>query len=173
MRFITILMVGFLLLTSPAFSELTLQDLDKIRAIVKSEVNASEAKTKEYISQEIKTVHIKIDELDKRLTNKIDAVDARLTDKIGGLDERLTGEIRGLDERLTGEIRGLDERLDFIGSLMIALISAIVVALGVPSILIAFLLRKQRTEYERIEAQQKQIDALRQEIEMYKQRLYT
>ena len=148
MRFIITLIAAFLFLTPPAFSQLTAQDLEKIRAIVNEEVNASETKMKEYISQEIKAVNIKIDELDKRFSS----------------------EIRGLDERLTTEIRGLDKRLGFVENLMIALISAIVVALGVPSILIAFLLKKQRAEYERIEAQQKQIDTLRQEIEIYKQK---
>ena len=67
-----------LLLTTPAFSELTPADIDKIRLIVKEEVAASEARmrkdvetsetrVKDQISIEISKVNSTISEMDKRL----------------------------------------------------------------------------------------------------------
>ena len=59
-------------ITLPALGELTAADLDKIRLIVKEEikkeVTSSETRIKEYISQEVKTVNVKISETDKRLS---------------------------------------------------------------------------------------------------------
>ena len=94
MKLITILVIVFSLLSVPAFSELTEADVNKIRLIIREEVETavlkSEARTKEYISQEIAKVNTTISEMDKRLT----------------------GEIRELDKRLTGEIRSLDKQLN-------------------------------------------------------------
>ena len=67
MKLSVILSVMFLLFTVPAFSELTVEDIEKIRSIVKEETAASEKRVKEYISQEIAKVNIKIEEMDKRL----------------------------------------------------------------------------------------------------------
>ena len=69
----------FCAIALPALAELTEADLNKISLIVKdsedslkkhikSEISASEKRTKEYISQEIKTVNVKISETDKRLS---------------------------------------------------------------------------------------------------------
>ena len=69
-----------LLLTVPAFSELTPADIDKIRLIVKEEVAASETRmsksiaasetrVKNQISLEISKVNSTISEMDKRLSN--------------------------------------------------------------------------------------------------------
>ena len=66
MKFTLILIVVLLGFTAPAFSELTPADIDKIRLIVKEEVEsavaASEARTKDHISTEIKAVNITIAE---------------------------------------------------------------------------------------------------------------
>ena len=62
----------FCVIGLPSFAELTDADLDKIRLIVKEEIKkeatGSEARIKEYISQEVKTVNVKISETDKRLS---------------------------------------------------------------------------------------------------------
>jgi hypothetical protein len=61
----------FCTITLPVFGQLTQTDLDKIRLIIndeiKKEISNSEKRMKEYISQEIKTVNVKISEIDKRL----------------------------------------------------------------------------------------------------------
>ena len=78
MKLIVILSAALLLFTAPAFSELTVEDIEKIRSIVKEETTASETRVKEYISQEIAKVNIKIEEMDKRLTGEIKTLDKRL-----------------------------------------------------------------------------------------------
>ena len=62
MRIVTIL--SLLLLASPAFSELTKEDL---RTIIREEVTASEKRTREYIDLKVETINTKIDALDKRI----------------------------------------------------------------------------------------------------------
>ena len=78
MQLITVLSVISLLFAVPAFSDLTAADIEKIRSIVKEEGTASETRMKEYISQEIAKVNIKIEEMDKRLTGEIETLGERL-----------------------------------------------------------------------------------------------
>ena len=119
MKLITTLIIVLSLLSVPAFSELTQADVDKIRLIIREEVETavlkSEARTKEYISQEI----------------------AKVNTTISKMDKRLTGEIRELDKRLTGEIRSLDKQLNGLFMLVLALVAFIAVVIGVPQILVA------------------------------------
>ena len=66
MKCITIL--SLLLLTSPAFAELTKADL---RAVIQEEIAASEKRTREYIDLKIDAVNTKIDAAEKNLNNRI------------------------------------------------------------------------------------------------------
>ena len=63
MKLILISTIAFFILTTPAFSELSVGDLDKIRSIVKE----SEDRVKEHVNLKIKNVNDKVDEMDKRL----------------------------------------------------------------------------------------------------------
>ena len=143
MKLIVILGAALLCFTTSAFSELTVEDIEQIRSIVREETTAvkeetiaSETRVKEYISQEIAKVNIKIEEMDKRLT---------------------------------GEIKTLDKRLDQHFMLVLALIAFIAVVIGVPQIIVAMQGKNQRAQDEKIEAQQKQIEALQLEMETRKQ----
>ena len=82
MRIIAILSL-LLFLTTPAFGELTKEDLqtlkEDLRTIIKEEIAASEKRTREYID-------LKIDGLDKSLNAKIDAVDQRIDDLKGNVN---------------------------------------------------------------------------------------
>ena len=158
MKSIMILSSVFLLFTTSVFGELAPEDLEQIRSIVKEEVAASEKRMKEYVSQEIGTINVKIEEMDKRLTGKINE-----------LDKRLTGKIEEMDKRLTNEIRGLDKRLDQLFLLVLALIGFIAVVVGVPQILVAMQRRSERAQNEEIEAMKKQIATLQEEMETRKQ----
>ena len=118
MKAILIICLVFAALMVPVYADLTTQDIEKIRSIVKEEVGTSEKQIKEYITQEIKTVNVKIDEMDKRL--------------------------------------------NLISNLVIALIALIIIAVGIPQIVIAWKSRKDRSV-------DRQIEDLKQEIEMLKQ----
>ena len=80
MKIVTIL--SLFLLTSPAFSELTKED---IRSIIKEENATLEKRMKEYID-------LKIDGVEKSLNTKIDATHARIDE----LDEKLSERIRDI-----------------------------------------------------------------------------
>ena len=75
MRIIAILSL-LRFLTTPAFSELTKEDLQRRNH---QRRNASEKRTREYID-------LKIDALDKSLNAKIDAVDQRIDDLKGNVN---------------------------------------------------------------------------------------
>ena len=68
MRIIAILSL-LLFLTTPAFSELTKEDLqtlkEDLRTIIKEEIAASEKRTREYIDLKIETVNARIDAVDE------------------------------------------------------------------------------------------------------------
>ena len=74
MKVMTILFL--LLLVSPAFAELTKEDL---RTIVKEEVTASEKRMKEYIDLKIETVNARIDAVDQKLNARIDALEGNVS----------------------------------------------------------------------------------------------
>ena len=57
---------------------------------------------REELSAAIRPLEVKIEEMDKRLT-----------EEIRELDRRLTGEIRELDKRLTGEIASLRSEFQY------------------------------------------------------------
>ena len=111
----------FSVMTVSALAELTPQDLDKIRLIVREEVKA-----------EITATNTKIDGLDTRLrTVETDVAWTR------------------------GKLDSLDKHINW-------LMALIVVAVGIPQLVIAWRSRKDR-------ALEKQIETLTQEIETLKQ----
>ena len=83
--------------------------------------------------------------------------------KISALDVKLTGEIKALDERLTGKINSLDGRLTQVYGFVIALVALIAVAVGLPQIFVARQGKEMRTQDQRIEALQQEIEKLKQE----------
>ncbi len=137
MKFILILSAVLLLFTVPAFSALTVEDIEKIRSIIKEEITAvkketiaSETRVKEYVSQEIAKVNIKIEEMDRRLT---------------------------------GEIRSLDKQLDRLFALVMVLVAFVAVVIGIPQIIVAMQRKDIRAQDAKIEALQQEIETRRQE----------
>ncbi len=78
--------IGLLFFTTSAFGQLTSEDIDKLRLIVKEEVKsaiaASEKRMEKYIAQEIEKVNIKITEMDDRLIGEIKALEKNLNSRI-------------------------------------------------------------------------------------------
>ncbi len=146
MKLCLLLILTLLLLSTPAFGELTNADLDKISTMLKE----SEARMKEYVSQEIAKVNLRIDALDNRLTGEIRSVDKRFDDMNKRLDD-------------------MNKRLDNQFTLILALFAFLAVVIGIPQILVALQRRHQRAQDEKIEAQQQQIETLIAEIETLKQ----
>ncbi|MCY3724574.1 MAG: hypothetical protein OXG97_20355 [Candidatus Poribacteria bacterium] len=150
MKFGLLFSLIFLLLSSPAFGELSPADLEKINAMFK----ASEARMKEYVTQEIAKVNIKIDEMDRRLTSEMRSIEKRFDTRFDDTNKRLDDTNKRLDNQFL---------------LLLALIGFIGVVIGIPQILVALQRKNQRAQDEKIEAQQEQIEILIKEIETLKQ----
>ena len=129
-----------LLLSAPAFAELSVKDIEVINKIV----TESEARMKEYVAQEIAKVNVKIDALDQRLTSEIRAIDKRFDD--------------------------VNKRLDSHFFLILALVGLIGVVIGIPQILVVLQRKHQRAQEEKLEQQQAQIQAMLKEIETLKKK---
>ena len=73
-----------LLLTTPAFGQLTKEDMraiikEEVPPIVKAEIAASEKRVKEYIDLKIETVNARIDAVDEKLGARIDALEGNVS----------------------------------------------------------------------------------------------
>ena len=140
----TILYFSILLsaIATPAFAELTDADLDKIRFIVKEE-----------IEEEIKPLKDDIEQLKDDVGQlKVDV--ARLDGRITGVDGRITG--------IEGRITGIEKQISHATNVTYGLIALIVVAIGVP----AWRGKRDREQERKIE---QQIEQLTREIETLKQ----
>ena len=144
MKTVTILFL--LLLVSPAFGELTKED---IRTIFKEENTASEKRIKEYIDLKIETVNARIDALDKSLNARIDAV-----------DQKLSARIDGVEKSLNAKIDGLDKRMDNMWRLMIGLFGLVAATIAIPQIIIAYRDRGRREMQTEIQQLRERLEAL-------------
>ena len=120
MKLILISITAFLIFAAPVFSELTVEDLEKIRSIVK--------------------------ESEDRLKEDLKASEKRLA------------------EHIDGKVEEMDKRLNIIFGFVIALISLIVVVIGVPQIIMVWRGREERTQKEQIQELKQEIEALKQHI---------
>ena len=132
MKFIFFFSILFYAIALPAHGELTPQDLDKIRLIVKDEPKSEITAVKQELKSEIAAVNKKVDGLDTRL-------------------QKVEQDISWV----RGKLDSLDKRVNW-------LMGLIVVAIGIPQLVIAWRSRKDR-------AQEKRIEELAQEIETLKQ----
>ena len=144
----TVAILSLLLLVSPAFGELTKED---VRTIMKEENAASEKRIKEYIDLKIETVNAKIDGVEKSLNARIDAVEQGLGARIDAVDEKLSARIDALDKRMSDMWR-----------LMMGLFGLVAATIAIPQIIVAY---RDRGRKE----MQTQIDQLREQIESLQQ----
>ena len=118
MKTIIFFSILFCTLALPAFGELTPEDLDKIRLIVKEEIKPLKADI----------VALKID--------------------VARLDGRLTG---------------VEKQIATITNLICWLIALIVIAIGIPQIIMAFRSRKDRDQERKIEELIREVETLKQQ----------
>ena len=150
---IIILLFLVLLLVSPAFAELTKED---IRTIVKEENAASEKRMKEYIDLKIETVNARIDAVEKSLSARIDAVEKSLNARIDATNVR----IDGLEKSLNTRIDGLDKRMNNMWRLMMGLFGLVAATIAVPQIIVAYRDRGRRELQTEIEQLRDRLEAL-------------
>ena len=136
MKLILICITVLLIFTAPAFSELTVEDLEKIRSIVKE--------SEDLLKKDIENIRSIVKESENRLREEIKKSED------------------GLKEHIDFKVSEMDKRLNMIFGFVVALISLIVVVVGIPQIIMVWRGRGERTQAE-------QIQELRREIEMLKQ----
>ena len=114
MKLMMILSAALLLFAAPVCSELTPADIDKIRLIVKEEIEQA------------------VTASETRMSKSIEASETRIKDQV-------VLEI----SKVNGTIAEMDKRLSYIFTLVIALIAFIAVVIGVPQILVALQCTRQ------------------------------
>ena len=134
--------IAFFVIVSPVFGELTPQDLDKIRLILKEEIAASEA----------------------RLRAEIAASEARLRAEIFKSETQMKNYVDVKFEGVNDRFKEFDKRVTLVVGFVSGLIILIVVTIGIPQIIMAWRGGRERE-------QNKKIEELAQEIEELKRKL--
>ena len=140
--------ITFLLFVHPAFAQLTPEDIriirEEVTKIVKTENDALEKGLREYVD-------LKFEILDTKFTTKLSELDTKFTTKLSELDTKFTTKFEDMEKRQT-----------LILILVTSLIALIVLAIGIPQIIIAF---KQRNQ----DALEAEIKTLREKVELLEQ----
>ena len=141
-------LITLLVFVQPAFAALTPDDIQIIREevtkIVKEQNDTLEKRLREYVD-------LKFEVLDTKFTTKFEALDTKFTTKFEALDTKVT--------TLFGEV---DKRLTYILILVTSLIALIVLAIGIPQIIITL---KQKDQG----ALEAEIKTLREKVELLEQ----
>ncbi len=144
MKTVLLFSILFCGIAMPSFAELTDADLDKIRLIVKeevkTEVTSSEARMKQYVDL------------------KIESVNGRLA----GIEGRFTG-IEGRFIGIEGRFTGMEKQLATLTYLVYALIAPIVMAVGIPQVIMTLRDNSNRDRDRKIETLTKEIETLKQQ----------
>ena len=135
MKYTVFFFAAFFVIVSPTFGELTSQDLDKIRLIVKEEVS----------------------EVETRLRAEIAAAEGRLRAEIAKSESNMKGYV-------DTKFESVDKRLTLVVGFVSALIILIVVTVGIPQIIIAWRGQNERTQDRKIEELSREIEALKKHI---------
>ena len=125
MKNVLLLSIVLWTIVLPTFADLTPQDLDKIRSIVKEEVDPIKAEIK-------------------------------------ALDTRLQNVEQGISW-IRGKLEGVDKQISHATNVTYGLIALIVLAVGIPQILIAWRSRIDRTQDKRFEELSQEIEKLKQQ----------
>ena len=142
MKLISISITVFLFFSVPVFSELTVEDLEKIRTIV----NESEDRMKEYVKASETRMKEYVEASETRIKEYVDI-------KIQGINDTVDIKIQGINDT----VDEMDKRLSLIANLVIALVALVILAVGVPQIIMTWRDRREKAQTERIEKLEEQI----------------
>ena len=139
------MIILFLLFTPSGFAELTPEDILTISGIVEK----SENRMRAYIDKSEKQTREYID-------TKLDAIDT----KLDGIEYKLTGKIAGLE----GRMDGTDRSLTLVVALVVGVMALIVLAVGIPQLILVSRERNQNTMQKEFEAMQTEMQHIRKEL---------
>ena len=140
MKTVLLCSIAFCTFAIPAISELTPQDIDKIRLIVKeseSQLRQDIASVKEELAADISTVK-------EELAADISTVKEELAADIS----KREAAVRVNVARLEGRITGIEKQVAHATNVTYGLIALIVAAIGIPQIIIVWRSRKSQLHDE-------------------------
>ena len=133
-----LIIVICLLFTSSAFAELTPTDVQTISNIVEKAVSASEKRTREYID-------LKLEGLESRLTSKMDSVESRM-------------------DSVESRMDSVERNITLIVALVVGLMVLVVLAVGIPQLILISKQNNQNVMQKELEAVQAEMQQLRNEL---------
>ena len=142
MKTILFFLIIFSTVVSSTFGELTVQDLDKIRSIVKEEIEDEIAP----IKVEISSIKSEISSIKSEISSIKSEISSMKTE-ISSMKENVAS--------LNGRVGGIEKQMTW-------LMAIIIVAVGIPQIVIAWRSRKDREQDRRIEELAQEIESLKQ-----------
>ena len=143
---------------TPLHAELTPNDVRIIRDLIREENAVLETRLREYAD-------LKFEILDTKFTTKLTELDTKFTTKLTELDTKFTTEFKRVDNRF----ESVEKRQNFIMILVTGLIALIVLAVGIPQILLLFKQKGQDTLAEEVKTLREQLEALRESVELFTQ----
>ena len=145
MKTIIFFSILFYAIALPALGELTPQDLDKIRLIVKEEIKAEITELKREIKEDIATseknmreyINIKVDSVNTKMDSKVDSVNIK--------------------------VDSVEEQITFLSYLVYALIALIVGAIAIPQLIMTWRSRREHSLERRVERLTEEVEALKRQ----------
>ncbi|MXY29191.1 hypothetical protein F4Y59_13655 [Candidatus Poribacteria bacterium] len=137
MKTVLLLAIVFSAIAFPASAELTVEDLDKIRSIIKEE-----------IADEIAPLKVEIGSIKTEITAMKTEI-ASMKTEITAVKENVAS--------LNGRVNGIEKMMTW-------LLAVIAVVLGIPQIIVAWRSRKDSEQEKRIEELSREIETLKQQI---------
>ena len=110
------------------------------------------------------TAELSVEDLDK-IRQIVTETEVRLEKRIAETEVRLEKRITEAEVRFTERFTEQSKRLDFLGTLTITLIGAVIAFVGVPLALIAYQQNRRTQQEDTIKAQAIEIQALREKME--------
>ena len=169
MRLVCLFFLCVLLLLVPSsFSEISVEEFEKIRTIVKEEVSASEGRLRAEIAASEKRLRVEIAAAEKRAMEHTSQEIAKLTVRMDATDKHRAAQFEAVDNRFDDtnhRFGDVNMRLNLNFTLLVVLIGVVI---GLP----LFRDRKKEREQDaKLEAQQKQLEAQQQRIEAQEREL--
>ena len=140
------------LLALPAFAELTPADINIITDIVKTENAASEKRLREYVD-------LKFETLDTKFTTKLNELDTKFTIKFEGVDKQFEGvdkQFEGVDK----QFEAIEKRQNLVVMLVTGIIALVVLAIGIPQIILALRQKAQDNLMEEMKMLREKVELL-------------
>ncbi|RKU21502.1 hypothetical protein C6499_21115 [Candidatus Poribacteria bacterium] len=134
--FFLLFSITFCAIALPALSELTVQDFDKIRSIIKEEIEDEV----DPIKSEVSSIKSEVSSIKSEISS--------IKSEISSINQNVAS--------LDGRVGGIEKQITW-------LMAIIIVAVGIPQIVIAWRSRKDREQDRRIEELAREIESLKQQ----------